>query len=231
MREAKLKTTVFAILAFLSFAVLIPRSASASNLLTNGDFENEPFWNNGTSGDGNYTALTGTELPGWTIASGHDVTIHIVNGYYGYPTISGNYSVNTDGEGHNGHNCDISQDFATSAGQKYNLQFDWKNWFYWNNTDQLEVSVVDTVTQTTLYDGKFAVTNSTDLYHVLTSFIGTGDTLRLEIQENPESGFNDNSFIVDNFSVDTAPVPAPVPLLLLGSGLLGLAGLRKKIKK
>jgi hypothetical protein len=33
------------------------------------------------------------------------------------------------------------------------------------------------------------------------------------------------------WSKSEAPVPVPAPLLLLGSGLLGLAGFRKKIKK
>ena len=203
-----------------------PQLASA-NLLTNGDFESEPNWGVNTGGcyfDPNCTALTGSQLPGWTIEPGHAVTIH--NTYY--PTISGAYSVNTDGEGYNGHNANFYQDFATSSGQKYNLQFDWKTW-YSNTTPHLDVSVIDTVTSTVLYDGNFPW-NSNALNHEDSVFTGTGNALRLRIQEIPESGFNDNSYIIDNFSVTALPVPEPetYALMLCGLAALGFVVQRRK---
>ncbi|MBS0515925.1 MAG: DUF642 domain-containing protein [Proteobacteria bacterium] len=188
-------------LAALPGLSLTPAAASA-NVLVNGDFENEPNWgaSNGTAcGSGHDTkcsALSGSQLPGWTIAPGHLVTIHSQGGY---PTISGLYSVNTDGEGYNGVNADFYQDFASTVGQNYSLSFDWAGW-YANPTPHLDVTVVDTATQAVLYHGNFATSVGT--HHVSATFAGTGNPLRLHIQENPASGTNDNAFIVDNFDVE-----------------------------
>ena len=49
-------------------------------------------------------------------------------------------------------------------------------------------------------------------------FLGTGNALRLEINEMPESGFNDNQFIVDNFSVQ-GPIPN-LSLALIVTGVV-----------
>ena len=79
----------------------------------NGGFENEPNFGNGVSGDGGYSALTGSQIPGWTIEPGHAATVH--NTAF-YPFISGNFSINMDGEGFNGQNANLYQDFASSLG-------------------------------------------------------------------------------------------------------------------
>lgn len=208
------KMSVFAALALVGVALVASPVASA-NLLVNGDFENEPNWgaSNGTacgsSGDTGCSALAGSQLPGWTIEPGHDVTVHIVGVY---PTISGTYSINMDGEGFNGHNANFYQDFASANGQQYNLQYDWEIWFN-NTTPNLDVTVTDTVTSTVLYHGNFAQTAG--LQHVNVSFTGTGNTLRLRVQEIPETGVNDNAYIVDNFVVvaSGASVVTPVPTL------------------
>ena len=44
----------------------------------------------------------------------------------------------------------------------------------------------------------------------MADFSGSGDDLRLRIQENPASGYNDNAFIVENFSVTPVPEPASI---------------------
>jgi MYXO-CTERM domain-containing protein len=184
-------------------------AASAQELLSNGNFENMPNYGSGVSGDAGYSALTGAQIPGWTIEPGHAVTIHntVI-----YPTIAGNFSVNTDGEGFNGVNANFYQDFATTIGQAYTLQYDWQGWLA--SGTQLNISVVDTLTSLVLASNSYSFDAA--LHHEVVPFLGTGNTVRLRIEE--QSGFNDNTFIVDNFSV--VPTPGAAALLGLG-GLLG----------
>jgi uncharacterized repeat protein (TIGR01451 family) len=56
------------------------------------------------------------------------------------------------------------------------------------------------VTSSVVYHGSLAW--SEGLHHVSALFTGTGNALRLRIQEIPETGVNDNAYIVDNFTVD-----------------------------
>jgi hypothetical protein len=234
------KLSAFALFA-LAGALLAPPLASA-NLLINGDLESEPNWGAsngtacGTGGDTGCTVLTGSQLPGWTIEPGHGVTVHISGSY---PTIVGTYSINADGEGLGGHNANFYQDFASSGGQLYILQYDWATWSG-NTTPDLDVSVIDTVTSSVLYHISFPW--SAGSHHVTTAFTGTGNPLRLRIQENPESGINDNTYIVDNFAVDLAGAPATAAVavpavnqgllallacLLLGAGIVATRSMRR----
>ncbi len=204
-RSQQLKAkTLFVYFCALAGATLMSVSAQTTELLTNGGFENEP--NYGINGDGGFTLLTGNQIPGWTIVPGHGVTVHNTTLY---PTISGNYSVNTDGEGFNGHNADFYQDFSTTSGQSYAFSFDWQGWMNNAPATQLHVSIVDLTTTTLLYNGLFSY--SAALNHESQVILGTGHVFRLEIQETPESGFNDDQFIVDNFSVTTASQCTPPP--------------------
>jgi hypothetical protein len=206
-------------------AVICCGSAQGAELLTNGGFESEPNFGSGISGDSGYSALTGSQIPGWTIASGHAATVHNTAIY---PFISGNYSINMDGEGFMGHNADLYQDFATGLGQSYNFSFDWQGWQNNAPNTQLEVSIVDLMTNAVLYSGFFSF--SSTLHHETASFLGTGNNFRLELQESPESGINDNQFIVDNFSVDAVPEPSTVALLV-AAGAVSVARFSRARRK
>lgn len=199
--------------------VLSLAGVSQANVLVNGGFESMPNWGAGISGDGSYTLFVGSSIPGWTIAAGHGATIHN-NG--AYPFISGTYSLNTDGEGYNGHNVDIYQDFASSIGQPYALTFDWMNW-YNDSNPRLDVSVVDTVTNAVLAHGNYGVLAG--LHNELFNFNGTGNDLRLRVKHDPESAYNDNTFIVDNFAVEL--VPSPTFACVLGAAALRQARRRR----
>jgi hypothetical protein len=183
-------------------------SAPAANLMVNGDFESEPNWGGGVSGDGGYTALTGSQVPGWTIEPGHAVTIHISPGPY--LVISNSFSANTDGEGWNGHNANLYQDFSSAADVSYALDFDWQSWGHIDTptANPLKISVTDLATSNALFVGLYYYDGAAPhlVHHISSSFTGTGNTLRLRIEESPESGYNDNTFVVDNFSVVASPL-------------------------
>jgi MYXO-CTERM domain-containing protein len=216
------------VLLTAGLSVLSSVCLTAAEHLINGGFENEPNWGAGFAGDAGFTGLTGAQIPGWTIAPGHGATVHST-AYY--PYISGNYSINMDGEGYNGHNADLYQDFSSVLGTTYDFSFDWKSWNLLSDANRLEVSIIDTTTSTVLLDNQYISGYLLD--HVMLSFIGTGDSLRLETKENLETGYNDNGFIVDNFSVTDRPVTQSAPDTTSTAGLtvaslLLLAGLRRR---
>lgn len=217
-RSTSMRKTLLA--ALLATPLL---ASAATNVLVNGDFESQPFWGRGISGNAGYTALTGSQMPGWTIEANHAVTIHNTASY---PTISGGYSVNMDGEGHFGNNGNFFQDFASGSGRTYALDYDWLTWFASNA--RLDVSIVDLTTSSVLYSGNHAFAGG--LHHEAASFVGTGNQLRLRVQYAPQSGYNDNTFMVDNFSITAAPVPEPTSLALLlgGLGVVGLIARRRR---
>ncbi len=204
-------------LMVVAITLLFGAWSARANVLVNGGFDSEPNYGSGVVNGVGFSALAGSQIPGWTIEPGRAVTIHDISTY---PFITGPFSVNTDGEGFGGHNANFYQDFASVAGQQYQLQFDWQGWI--STGANLDVTVTDTVTATVLYHGNFTWASGT--HHVSSVFAGTGNPLRLRVQESPESGTNDNAFIVDNFAVDpaatTAATAAPIPTL--SQSMLGL---------
>lgn len=210
-------------------------SAARADVLVNGGFEAEPNANPANGA----TFLSGqNDIPGWTITPGTEVTLHssVANAY---PTISGVYSVNTDSEGFNGHNAQLYQDFTSALGNLYNLTFNWETWQVDAPGSFLHITVTDQTTSAVLFNGLYDPTAVPDLtvQSVSAGFTGTGDTLRLEIQETPESGNNDNQFIVDNFDVEDNGNPnagAPDATgwsaeITAALGLIGFA--RRKFRK
>lgn len=187
-------------------------SLASANLLTNGGFESQPNFGSGVSGDAGYSALTGSQIPGWTIAAGHAATVHNT---VLYPFISGSYSINMDGEGFGGGNANLYQDVATTLGGRYSLSFDWQGWMQ-TSACNLGVFVVDPATNATIVGSTYAYDAA--LHHETFTFLATGSAVRVLLVESPESGFNDNGFMVDNF--DMVAVPAPSAGLMLAAGVL-----------
>jgi hypothetical protein len=184
----------------------------AGNILTNGDFEYEPNYASSVTGYDPYaSALVGNSIPGWTVAPNHAATIHKTGGPY--LLISGEYSLNTDGEGYGGHNANLYQDFHSTAHVGYTLNFNWQSWGYNQPIDQasqLKVTLIDTVTSAAIFTGLYSYEGTAPhpVHVVNANFTGTGNPLRLRIEQSPESGRNDQMFVADNFSI----VPTTRPL-------------------
>jgi hypothetical protein len=209
-------------LAGLAAVALSSNVQAGGNILVNGGFENEPQASNSAVQGPGYLLLTGSDVPGWTIAAGHYGTFHENPGPW--PTISGAYSLNTDGEGTGGNNVDIYQDFSTANGASYSLAYDWEVWQANAPGTDLQVSVEDLTSSTFLYNALLTPTTpSLVVQHVTTSFLGDGDTYRLEVQETPQSGFNDNEYVVDNFSVQSSAVGVPDATTWSAEGMAALA--------
>jgi hypothetical protein len=218
-----MKKTLTVILAGLACAA-ISSNLKADEVLINGGFEDEPQASNPAVENGGFLLLTGNEVPGWTIAAGHYGTFHENPGPY--PTISGAYSLNTDGEGIGGNNVDIYQDFSTANGASYSLSYAWEVWQLNAPGTDLHVSVQDLTSGALLYNALLAPTTpSLVVQDVSQSFLGDGDIYRLEIQETPQSGFNDNEYVVDNFSVQTSAVPDATTWSAEGIAALALAAM------
>jgi PEP-CTERM motif len=226
---------------------LLIASAARADILVNGNFENEPNFitqsnsgnaNGAITGDGGFELMTANSIPGWTIAAGHGATIHIEQASYAYDyysVIDGTYSLNTDGEGYNSSNALIYQDFASASGTAYILNFKWGIWNYnGQGPAALEVKLFDTVSNAVLFDGIYQdnSSNPNDPKYpstltstpVTATFLGTGHPLQLQIDENPASGYNDNQFIVDDFSVNAVPEPSTLAL----AGIVSLLLLRRR---
>lgn len=186
-----------------------------ANILVNGGFEDMPNWGYGPAGDAFYTLLIGDMVPGWTIEAGYGATFH---NSVAYPTITGEYSLNTDAEGYNGHNVNIYQDCASLAGEAYELSFDWLGWSP-DSVTRLDVTLVDLVTETLLAEGNYD--QGSALNHASFAFTGTGNVIRLRVKCAPESGRNDNAIIADNFTVAVVPTAGSITGLALGGVMFG----------
>jgi hypothetical protein len=202
--------------------LVISSHLQAGEVLINGGFENEPQASNPAVQNFGFLLLTGSDVPGWTIATGHYATMHENPGPW--PTITGAYSLNTDGEGTGGNNVDIYQDFSTANGASYTLSYDWEVWQENAPNTDLHVSVEDLTSSTFLYNALLTPTTpSLAVQAVNQTFLGDGDTYRLEIQETPQSGFNDNEYVVDNFSVVASSSAVPDATTWSAEGIAALA--------
>lgn len=201
---------------------------ACANLVINGDFE---------TGD----------LTGW---EGSGVSVVNVGGDYGYAALlNDNNSAGT---------ASLEQDFYIGAGTtSLNIKFDYlftgtdTSWWLDDGAagklftlNNVEYSFFGWNWTTREWESEtlFGSSSSDDSYGTIISFFGNVDISPDLVNVNPNGAIKfslhetswfcsdgtDSMLYVDN--VDVSPVPEPATLLLLGSGLAGLAFYRRKRK-
>ena len=187
---------------------------------SNGSFENP------TSPDvGSFTTLPANNfaIDSWTVVA---KTIDWIGTYW----TAQNDSRSLDMSGLVGDAGSISQTFLTSAGQQYEVTF----WMAGNPDGPPTIKTLNVAVGAKNQDYYFTNTASTtrgNMGWVKESFFFTtpnnplGLSTTLTFTSGDSSGYGP---ALDNVSVNAIPLPPSA--LLLGSGLLGLVGLRRKLK-
>ncbi len=208
----------YAVMAALG-ALAMAGSASAANLLANGNFENTGF--GGTSGYYNLgPGGSGADhgIPsdfGWSVPV-NNVDI-VANGVYGpYLASGGAYSLDLVGYGSTGA---IEQSFNTVAGKTYQVTLDYSS----NNG-------INGPTADITVDGSSigTLTGTHSWKSFSTTFVGDGNPATFEIAE--VIGGGNAGVFLDNISVAAVPEPAAWALMIGGLGLTGFA-LRRRAAK
>lgn len=195
--------------ALLASLVIMGATAGTANanLVVNGGFEDPalPY--------GSWTVFSG--ITGWSLTSGHSIEVqnHVAGSPY-----EGDQHVELDSYA----NSAMAQTIATVAGQNYNLSFAYSprpsvaagsNYInvFWNG------ALLASPTGTTSGDTSWTV------YNYLVTAAGATSVL-----EFSASGTSDSlGGYIDDVRLESS-VPAPASLALLGLGLLGFSGVRRK---
>jgi len=204
-------------------AALLVVTPAWANLIQNGSFENGTDPNSGPNKYITLYSLNNTDITGWTVNGGTGSSIDYIGSYW--VASEGNRSIDMAGLS----NGSISQSFGTNIGATYLVKF-----FMAGNPDgEPTIKKLNVTAGGTSQDYTFNTAGYTRGSMGWTdkefTFQATGITTTLTFS-NAYSG-SDPFYGVALDDVRVGVVPIPPTVLLLGAGLIGLVGVRRRFKK
>jgi len=219
---------IFLCALFLMFGVV--GSASGMNIITNGSFEQ------GFAGWG----TVDLSFPLWPLAVRSGGNSGVFFGWDITPT-DGEKAASHGFDGSGPGTIEIFQDLLIGPGLSSTLTFDYRaGWdiYYGSLARLFDVEIqpfgggdslftpIITANPGTIVNDTTPLSETIDL----SSFIGSNIRLSF-ISTIPENFTGPGQFQLDNVVLDVEPVPEPTTMILFGSGLIGLAGFRRRFKK
>lgn len=222
---------------FLAFLAALTVVNARANLIDNGSFETTTP----TVTAGNFVNFPSgsTGLTDWTVVGPNGTEVSAINTTFSQDGISfdaedGNNWLDLTGDNTNSDAEGVSQTVATTIGDAYTLSF-----YVGNVYDPLgafgttsTVNVSENGTSLGAFENS-CTTCTTQLQWQLLTTTFTATTTSTTLQFLNGDPTSDNSNGLDNVSlVDNGPAATPEPsslaFLVLGSGLMGLAGYRRR---